>query len=457
MSDNEDAEVPYEPRSAAELEGLEASFRSPSGVHNYVAKAAPGWDVHGLWHTFEAGARTGYATHATSLHWMLSELGVITQLIPHRNIDIDIETFPEDRYDRLFEWHKNAVGYPHALFCSYTPEVSAEMDGVGPPIVPYIAFEGTRVSTYCRDLCNGEIFAKVWVVSEFVKSALVAGGVRPERVHVARPVLWGGPWAHMGIPTLRLQLQDREDSAEPVTPERPYTFGAMGTWQKRKGMYDLLRAYFGAFRRTDPVKLVIRTSSISQGETIRQLKERLTKEVAAIATEFGDHGFPKSQAMPKLQFLIGTDATDAEIIDWLGNLDCYANATYGEGLGIPHVWAKAQGVPMVSSTYGAVGEFLVELAEGGAVRDQVIVHDLAPVDPEICRIALMFDSDSQWGAYDVMQLSAAMSIQYERGRCVDLQGAMLTREKFSAAACLPAVREGLRSVVGDEWATQWKL
>ena len=45
----------------------------------------------------------------------------------------------------------------------------------------------------------------------------------------------------------------------------------------------------------------------------------------------------------------------------------------------------------------------------------------------------------------------------ERGRRVDLQGAMLTREKFSAAACLPAVREGLRSVVGDEWATQWKL
>lgn len=431
-------------------------FSGQAAGYNYVAKPAPGWNVHGIWHTWGAGERTGYATHAVSLHWMLSQLGILTQLVPHRNRDVDIETFPKDRYDMLFGWHKNAVGHPHAIFSSFTPETSSEMSGVGPPLIPYCAFEGTRVSSYCRDLCNGTAFKVVWVVSEFVKQALLAGGVEADRVHVVRPMLWGGPWEGLGF--TETELRGWGDSPlEQPTEAAPFIFGAMGTWQKRKGMHDLLRAYFGAFKRSDPVQLVIRTSSMTDGGTIRQLKEDITKDITKIAAEFGDHNFPVSRAMPRVSLLLGTDATDREIIDWLGSLDCYVNATYGEGLGIPHIWAKAQGVPMVSSSYGAVGEMLLELMAFGAVHDQVVEHSLVPVDPEICRIGLMFDTDTQWGVYDVGAFGEAMSLQFEQGARVDLEGALTTRENFSEQACLPAAREGLRRVLDEEWVEKWNL
>ena len=455
MSDNTDGPS-YEDRTKRETEALEDSFRSHAGASNYVAKAAPGYDVHGIWHCFGAGGRTGYATHAVSLHWMLDELGLTTQLVPHRNLDIDIERFPDDRYDMLFEWHKNAVGHPHVLFSSFPPEVSAELDGLGPPLVPYCAFEGTKVSDNCSKLCNGDAFASVWVVSDFVKRAMVAGGVGEDRVHVVRPMLWGGPWKENGTPTGQL----REEAAlpgRPLTEDEPFLFGALGTWQKRKGMHDALRAYFGAFKRSDPVKLVIRTSSFSDKITIRQLMADITDEIAEIAAEFGDYEFPVSKAMPRIQLLLGTDATDEEVIEWLGTLDCYVCATYGEGLGIPHVWAKAQGVPMVSTGYGAVGEMLLGLMEQGGIHDQIVEHTLEPVDPEMCRVALMFDRDTEWGVYDPKAFGEAMSVQFEQGRRVDLEAALITREAFSLETCLPAVRDGLRRILDEKWAAKWKL
>jgi glycosyltransferase involved in cell wall biosynthesis len=455
MSDTED-EGTYEDRTHDEIEALEERFRAPAGT-NYVAKAAPGWDTHGIWHAFGAGHRTGYATHAVSLHWMLTQLGITTQLIPHRNLDIDIEAFPEDRYDMLFEWHKNAVGFPHLLFSSFPPEVSAELDGLGPPLIPYCAFEGTKVSKVCRDLCTGPAFASIWVVSESIKRAMVEGGVPEERVRVVRPMLWGGPWKGLSMERLRAHAEADFANGWAGTEDDPFLFGAMGTWQKRKGWHDLLRAYFGAFKRSDPVKLVIRTSAFGEMVSIRQLKELVTEDVAAIAAEFGDNNFPQSKAMPKLQFLLGTDETDQGVIDWLGSLDCYANATYGEGLGIPHVWAKAQGVPMISSTYGAVGEMLGDLMAAGAVHDQLVPHRLVPVDPEMLRIALMFDRDCEWGAYDVESFGEAMSIQFEQGRRVDVEGAAVTREVFSPEVCVPAVREGLRALLDEEWAAKWNL
>lgn len=456
MPDKDD-DLQYEDRSADELSALSNQFteslRAGLGPRNYVAKPAPGFDTHGLWHCFGAGSRSGYATHAVATQWMIEKsLGIPVQLVPHRNQDIDIEKFPVDRYDMLFEWHKEAVGYPHMLLCSYPPEVAAELDGIGPPLVPYCAFEGTKVGEYMRDLCNGAAFSAIWVVSPFVRNAMIAGGVKASRVAVVRPPVCDGPWAMSPGTSARAKMKDR-----PVTPDDPFVFGALGTWQKRKGFHDLVRAYFGAFGREEPVKLVVRTSFFGQGNlTIRQFKEKLTKEIAEIACEFGDGDFPASKKQPKLQLLLGTEAADQEIIDWLASLDCYANATYGEGLGIPHIWAKANGVPMVATRFGAVGELLEEIAAQGAL-DTLVDHRLEPVDPEMCRMALMFDRDSEWGVYNVEEFGVAMQHQYEQGRRFDVASAALVSEKFSAPRCLPHLKQAMRGVVDPEWADKWNL
>jgi glycosyltransferase involved in cell wall biosynthesis len=452
MSDSD--EFPeYQSRAPGDVAALEKQFKDSmanrSGPKNYVADPAPGYDVQGLWQCFGTSHRSGYATHAMSLHWMLSKaIGIPTQLVPHRHVDIDIDKFPSDRYDLLFEWTKEAVGHPHVLFSSYPPEVSLHLENVGPPLVPYIAFEGTKVSTFCRDLCNGPVFREVWVVSDFVKRALVAGGVSPERVRVVYPMLTDGPWT---------MTAGDERAERPVTPDDPFTFGCVGTWHDRKGMHDLVRAYWGAFRRADPVKLVIRTSPLDSRLTIRKFKDQVSRELAEIAREFGDDAFPESRRQPKVELLLGTDATDQELIDWLGTLDCYANATYGEGLGIPQIWAKAQGVPMVSTAFGAVGALLMAIADRGGADDTFVEHWLEPVSQEMCKIALMFDRDTKWARYEPEAFGAAMMMNYECGRRIDYVARDYIRDQFSADVRVPPVREALRALVGSQQAGEWKI
>ncbi|RLB68621.1 MAG: hypothetical protein DRH08_00175, partial [Deltaproteobacteria bacterium] len=297
---------------------------------------------------------------------------------------------------------------------------------------------------------NGPAFREVWVVSGFVKRAFVGGGVKPERVRVVRPPVCDGPWEMGSMPKLIA------DKSRPVTPDDPYVFGAMGTWHSRKGFPDLIRAFFGAFKREDPVQLVIRTSAFGENLTIREMKKKLTDEIALIAEEFGDDDFPNSKAQPHLKLIIGTDATDQEVIEWLSSIDCYANATYGEGLGIPHVWAKANGVPMVTSSFGAVGEMIEGLCDMGA-DDEIYESHVEPVDPEMCRIALMFDPDTKWAKYDPKDLGTAMTMQYEKGRRFDEVSAEITRDLFSVEKCAAEVRKGVREIVGEERSVKWEV
>lgn len=432
---------------------LQAMKDGRGRTHPYVAKPAPGHDVHGLWHCFGAAHRSGYATHAIGLHWVLDRiLNVPTQLIPHRNMDIDIDEFPADRYDMLFEWNRKAVGHGHIVFSSFPPEVSSELDQIGPPLVPYIAFEGTKVSRFTRDLCNGEAFRKVWVVHPFVRDALVEGGVREDRIHVAPPMLFGGPWEGLHLSETMMTARDAPPMGE------PFVFGAMGTWQERKGFPDLIRAYFSAFKREDPVQLVLRTSSFGKIRTIKELKEFLTEEIAQIAAEFGDLDFPNSKKQPRVKLLLGTDATDAEVISWLGGLDCFVSSSYGEGLGIPHIWAKGQGVPLISTGFGAVGELLNAVSKAGGVDDEIIPHREVPVHPELLKIALMFDRETLWGGYEVEDLAMAMQVQFERGPRVDLLGAALVRERHGASHAASRVVQGVRELVDDKQLLQdWGL
>jgi glycosyltransferase involved in cell wall biosynthesis len=443
-----DVPADAEPEDAVEL--VAKQFRQSSSHTSYVAAPAPGYDIHGLWATFGAHHRSGYAAHAISLHWALEKtLKIPTQLIPHRNIDIDIERLPADRYDMLYGWTKKAVGHAHLLFSSFPIEVSAQMADVGfPPLIPYVAFEGTQVSALCRSLCNGEIFRSIWVVSEFVRRAMIEGGVDAERVRVVRPMLVGGPWNCK-------PLHER-----PLPTSDTFTFGTVGTWQKRKGMHDLVRAYWTAFRRADDVQLVIRTSVFGDNLSIRQFKEKLTDELAVIATEFGDRAFPTSKALPRIKMELGTDLTDQELLDWLATPDAYVSPSYGEGLGFPATWAKAHGVPLVASNFGALGDLMSEIEKIRPLApmspDYVFPTRLEPVDPEMLRHGAMFDRKTLWGVYDVSALAEAMAHCFAAGRRRDLAGANYVRRVFSEEVGAAIVSGELRAALPSAPELGWQ-
>jgi hypothetical protein len=442
-------DIKYDERGAEEIASLEQTFRAPGGPRNYVAAPAPGWDTRGVWHCFDSSSRSGYAAHSVGLHWALNEqLGIPTQLVPHRNLDVDIERFPEDRYDMLFEWHKRAVGMPELMIVGFPPDVAAEQVGVHGKIVPYCAFEGDRVSEICAQLCNGPSFEAIWVVSEFVRDALIVGGVDPARIHVVTPLLCGGPYP---MPSLSDLLSDAFKRAD---ADEPFTFGVMGTWHSRKGFHQLVESYWSEFSRDENVQLVIRTSNFGGHRTIKEFQEFVTGELRAIAESMGHRNWPESKSTARIRLLMGTSLTDVEVIEWLGSLDCYVSPSYGEGLGIPHHWAKACNVPLITSSWGAVGQ-LVNFFPGE--NDVVFESTPTMVDPEIPRLSLMFDRHTLWGGYSNEELASSMRHACGLGRRTTIDpSAESVRTHFGPESVAESVRSAMVALLGEKTVEELK-
>lgn len=417
---------------------LDQTFRGAgySGA-NYVAKPAPGFDTKGIWHSFGTHHRTGYAAHAIALHWMMADhLGIPSELVPHRDMAIDIDRFPKDREEMLMRWHrKTPVGFPELLVVSLPPD--ERMFQTAPRLVHYVAFEADKVSRFTAAQCNSAQISAIWCVSDFTAKSYVAGGVKPDKVAVIRPPICDGPWR---------KSFEHEQSSKPEN----FEFGVVGTWHTRKGFPDLIRAYFRAFRRDEPVVLKLRTSAFGAESTIKRFLDSTVAEIAKIAKEFGDDDFPKSRRMPRIKLEAGTSLTDDELIRWLGNLSCYVNPSYGEGLGIPPIWAMAQGVPVVSSTYGAVADYVREVGLGKSV---VFEHQSAPVPSDMYGVSPIFEKGATWGGYRNEDLAGAMRIAFDQGHIRDVDTALHTLDAFSLKSCAPAFHVALGGVGWNPWAS----
>jgi glycosyltransferase involved in cell wall biosynthesis len=410
----------YQERTTEEVETLTRGFSStPYGGYAYVAEPAPGFDVRGVWHNFHTDSRSGYAAHAVAVSWMIAEeLHVPLMLVPHRAKDIDVDRFPADREEMLSRWHsyKHAVGIPELLIVSLPPEM--QMAGVAPRMIYYSAYEATKVSRWTADCVNSDQMEAVWCVSDFVRRSFTAGGAKPEKLDVIRPMLCGGAWKLPEVPAL--------------APRDEFVFGTMGTWHHRKGFDHLVRAYFSEFKRTEDVVLNLRTSLFGAGKTIREFTDGVVAEIAEIAREFGDDDFPRSRKMPRIRLQTGTELTDAQVIDWAGTLDGYVAPSFGEGLGIPAIWAKAMGVPLISVDFAALGEMVREVsdASSGQSMDLLVDGTLVQVPSQMQAISPMFTTDAQWADYEPAALGAKMRQLFAAGRRRDQAGARATRAMF---------------------------
>lgn len=437
----------FAPRSAEEMEKLSSQLMVPPRIgHQYVAQAAPGYDVEGLWHTFPCHGRTGYAAHACALHSTLDGIGVPTQLVPHPMMQIDVEQFPKDREERLLAWHKNVVGVPAAVIGSFPPDLDMlrRADSQG-PLAFYVAFEATKVSAYGAQICNHPALTRLWCVSDFTARSYIDAGVDASKVRVVTPAICGATWAQALWRPARIQSEAAKSGT--------FIFGAQGTWHERKGFHDLIRAYFSAFKRTDDVELHIRTSYFgSQRLTLTEFERLVVSEIATIAREFGDESYPSSKRQPRIRLLTGTALTDAEVVDWLGFVDAYVNPSYGEGLGIPPIWAAAQGVPVISSSFGAVGELFARVD-----ASYLFDHKLVPVPSEMFKHSALYAKGAEWGGYEVEDLATQLKSAFQGGRYRSVDTAMLVRHLFGDGAAMESVIAAVSDLVDQKFVQRWNL
>lgn len=426
MSDN--TSVEYIPPPNEALAALKTVIEGTAfSGQNYVAEPAQGWDVDGVWSSFATEYRSGYSVAATAVTYAMSEgFGLPTQLVPHRHVDIDPDRFPADRKKLYDQWHESKVGRSHVLVASYPPIEAAYLKNVSKYLVCHTVSEATRISAFTVKICN-ENFDEVWVMSDFCRRAFVDSGVREDLVRTVSPMLYGGPW--------------KQKFATAASRTGPYRFGTQGTWHARKGMLDLVRAYYGAFSANDDVILEIRTSQMSgRFLTIREMLAKVADEIRVVKAEF-------QKNLPKIVVYAGTDATDQEVLDRLADLDCYVNPSYGEGVGIPPIWAAMAGIPVVMSTFGAPGEYFLQR---GCKNDRLVPYTLAKVDPTMPSLNRIYDFDQEWGHYDVAEFGAAMRSAFEAGRVLDFVAAQRTRQDFGLAQMVDSMRPAMKKFLPEK-------
>jgi hypothetical protein len=135
-------------------------------------------------------------------------------------------------------------------------------------------------------------------------------------------------------------------------------FYSINTWDPRKNLPFLLRAFCAAFGPQDPVSLVLKTSPLGYGDppfyprtdSAELARELLTRLSGGAAT-------PAISLLPY--------SLNGQAIDWLHALgDCYVSFTHGEGWGLGAFDAATLGKPVLMTGWGGQRDYLGETWQG---------------------------------------------------------------------------------------------
>jgi glycosyltransferase involved in cell wall biosynthesis len=112
-------------------------------------------------------------------------------------------------------------------------------------------------------------------------------------------------------------------------PER-FTFGTFGDLSPRKGIDVLIGAFVEEFKPSEPVRLLMKTTTTSQQWAIRDPRVRLVS------------GF----------------LNQPELLEFLGEMDAFVLPSRGEGFGLCGLEAMSTGLPVIATNWGGPSEYL---------------------------------------------------------------------------------------------------
>jgi hypothetical protein len=140
----------------------------------------------------------------------------------------------------------------------------------------------------------------------------------------------------------------------PLRNKAEWTFVSVFKWEDRKGWRELVAAYFQEFTSRDPVALIIH-SYLYQGEGDQWNAARLVD----IAHEYlaSEGILPPEEVRPKFSF-VGHFLSADEMRQLYKSGDCYVQASYGEGWGLPFHEAMSMGLPVIATEWSGQTEFL---------------------------------------------------------------------------------------------------
>jgi glycosyltransferase involved in cell wall biosynthesis len=137
-------------------------------------------------------------------------------------------------------------------------------------------------------------------------------------------------------------------------------FYCIGSWDARKGMFELIDSFCSAFGSTDRVALIIKSSTIGSGPSPRfatiDVKQAVQAQLAALATTL-------NKTLPRVIVIAHSETSGAQI-DLLHQAgDVFITLSHGEGWGLGAFEAAQLGKPVIAAVWAGLAEFLPTTGE----------------------------------------------------------------------------------------------
>lgn len=320
-----------------------------------------------------AGLQTGYGRAATELALALAQ---------HPQIELELVTIPtstapplDERGIRFLPYLRHTPSCPHdgpkadpnpdIIIIHTLPGDCARLgskedlwhpDRCHIPVVAYTTWEGFTAAPAIKEPLRR--FAQVWLPSEAARHPLTVGAapLAYERTrilpHAFDPALV--------VPRRRAELDDS------------FRFYYVGAWTPRKNPEGLLRAFLHAFRKDDPVELILR-STVSLEDSMIAL--------ASSALEQSE--------LPTVSFL-RDPLTEAELWQLHADADCFVTASRGEAWDLGAFEAMLARRHIITPALGSM-EFLG--------RERTSATILGPIDQRAMPCFARVQSDACYSPY----------------------------------------------------------
>jgi ADP-heptose:LPS heptosyltransferase len=260
--------------------------------------------------------------------------------------------------------------------------------------VGYTMLETDRITPHWVSACN--TMDAIVTPSTFNKKTFETSGVAVP-VHTINP---GIDW----LPRAELEQLRRGDVGKQLLSfcAGRFVFHAAGQWsppqgRSRKGLEELLEAYFSAFSVYDAVGLILRTTCTGDG---------VVGDRALVVSKIEDvrrrMGRKQEECAPLL--LLHGRIPDADCEAAWAVSDAFVLPTHGEGWGLDFVRAATLGMPIAAPRWSGLTDFLE-----GSSGVRWIPHTLGGVSPEIAFYSRgAIQADHQWAEMGVPDIAEAL-------------------------------------------------
>ena len=204
-----------------------------------------------------------------------------------------------------------------------------------------------------------------------------------------------------------------------------YVFYCISTWMKRKGIDLLIRAFTKAFKHSDPVVLILKTTDhdLEQGKDSILSHFRQKEPMPTVEKLAGM--MPKFRKSP-LVIHLGGELSDQEIAALHDMGDCYVSLCRAEGWGLGAFEAGFREKPVIMTGWGGQTDFLKP--ENSYLVDWEKIPVKTPVK------IMSYTSDQQWVEPSIPSAIAALREVFSNQTEAKVRGAMLKldiQDRFS--------------------------